>query len=108
MTPVADIEALLDALKDVRRSEGVPEAIAPHPVQQIRQMKQEIMERNEAIKQVEATIEHVYANEFYTELGYSMSDLYNLVKERLDTLHREQQISDAVRSATASTPMNEG
>ena len=114
MTSAADIEALFDALKEVRRSEGIPVAIAPHLVQQIRQMKQEIMERNEAIKQVEATIEHAYANEFYTELGYSTSDLYNLVKERLDTLHREQQISDAVRSAairtaaTTSTPMNEG
>jgi len=109
MTSVADVEALRGALQEVRRNEGIPEAIAPYLIQQINQMKREIAERNETIRQVEATIEHAYAKEFYTDGGYSMSALYDMVSERLDTLRREQQINDAIRSAASvSAPMLEG
>ena len=107
MTSVADMQALRDTLDMVRRNENIPEAITPYLVQQIGQMKQEITERNEAIKQVEATIEHAYTKEFYTDSGYNMRDLYDMVSERLDTLQREQHINDAIRSA-ASAPMLEG
>ena len=73
MTSVGDTQALYDDLQTVNRNEKIAELITPHLIPQNRTMKQEIEAREQAIVQVEATIEHAYAKEFYGTSGYTMA-----------------------------------
>ena len=65
-------------------------------------MRQEIETRELAIEQVEATIEHAYAKEFYGTSGYVKTDFYNMVESRLIALQENQRVLRGVEAALAS------
>ena len=103
MTSVDDTKALHEALLSVNRNEKIAEMITPFLIPQIRIMRQEIEARELAIDQVEATIEHAYAQEFYGTSGYTMSNLSDKVDERLTTLLENQRVQMGVEAALASS-----
>ena len=103
MTSVDDTKALHEALLSVNRNEKIAELITPFLIPQIRIMRQEIETREQAIEQVEATIEHAYAKEFYGASGYTMSDLSYMVEEHLNTLQEQQRVQRGVEAALAGT-----
>jgi len=103
MTSVDDTKALHEALQSVNRNEKIPELITPFLIPQIRILRQEIETKEQAIEQVEATIEHAYAKEFYGASGYAMSDLSYKVEEHLNTLQEQQRVQRGVEAALAGT-----
>ena len=102
MTSVDDAQALLDALNPSPKSEKIAELITPYLIPQIRNMRQEIVARELAIDQLEASIEHAYAKEFYGTSGYVKNDFYNLVESRLVALQENQRVQRGVEAALAS------
>ena len=110
MTPVDDTQALYETLQTVSRNEKIAELITPYLTPQIRIMRQDIEAQEKAIEQVEATIEHAYAKEFYGTPGYTMNDLYDQAEGRLNTLLENQRVQSGVEAVLASSshaPMND-